>query len=291
MKRQCELLGMNRTSVYYKPKEPTAEQVEHEELIKSRLDYWHTKQCCLGVRGLRTKLKKEDNLAVGRKLVSRYMREIGIYAVYPKQNLSKRDKSHAIFPYLLKNKSIFLPNQVWSVDITYIKMGRSHMYLTVIIDWYSRFVVGWELSDSLDTAPVLEAVKQAISTYGTPAIINSDQGSQFTSNDYTDFLKSQSIRQSMDGRARWVDNVIIERWFRSLKCENIYITEYASPRELRKGITDYVKQYNYERPHSEHGGDYPSEAYFAFKAAWPSHRRKILVSPFRYAPLRYQNFL
>lgn len=146
-------------------------------------------------------------------------------------------------------------------------MGRRHMYLMVIIDWCSRFVVGWELSDSLDTAPVLEAMKQDITTYGAPAIINSDQGSQFTSNDYTDFLKSQGIRQSMDGKARWVNNVIIERWFRSLKCENIYSTEYTSPRGLRKGISDYVNQYNYERPLSKHGGDYPSKAYLAFKVA------------------------
>jgi putative transposase len=196
VKRQCELLSLNRTSVYYKPQEPTAQQIEREELIKSRLDYWHTQQCCLVVRGLRTKLRKEDNLAAGRKLIRRYMNEMGIYAVYPKPNLSKRDKSHQVFPYLLKNKSIFLPNQVWAVDITYIKMGRSHMYLTVIIDWFSQFVVGWELSDSLDIAPVLEAMKQAIATYGAPAIINSDQGSHFTSNDYTDFLKLKGIRKA-----------------------------------------------------------------------------------------------
>jgi putative transposase len=181
--------------------------------------------------------------------------------------LSKRNKNHPVFPYLLKNKAIFLPNQVWALDITYIKMGRSHMYLTAIIDWYSRFIVGWELSDSLDTAPVLEALKQAIAKYGVPSIINSDQGSQFTSDDYVGFLKSQRIRQSMDGKARWVDNVLIERWFRSLKCENIYINEYTSPKALRKGISEYVKQYNCERPHSEHDGDYPSEVYFACRAA------------------------
>ncbi|MPM44773.1 3-dehydroquinate dehydratase [bioreactor metagenome] len=152
-------MGINRTGVYYKPKTPAADQAEREELIKSRLDWWHTRQCYLGVRGLRKKLAKEDQLTVGRKLVKRYMDEMGIYAVYPKPNLSKRSKEHKVFPYLLKNKTIFLPNQVWAVDITYIRMGKKHMYLTAIIDWYSRFIVGWELSDTLDTAPVLDAVK------------------------------------------------------------------------------------------------------------------------------------
>lgn len=266
IKRQCELLGISRTGVYYKPKTPTAEQVEREELIKSRLDWWHTRQCYLGVRGLRRKLAKEDHLTVGRKLVKRYMDEMGIYAVYPKPNLSRRGKEHKVFPYLLRNKTIFLPNQVWALDITYIRMGKKHMYLTAIIDWYSRYIVGWALSDTLDTAPVLDAVKTAVAEYGTPAIINSDQGSQFTSNEYVDFLRENQIRQSMDGKERWVDNVIIERWFRSLKCDNIYINEYRTPRDLRRGISAYVNEYNCERPHSEHGGDYPAEVYFRIAA-------------------------
>lgn len=191
------------------------------------------------------------------------MEEMGIYAIYPKPNLSRRGKDFKPFPYLLKNKRIFMPNQVWALDITYIKMGKKHMYLTAIIDWYSRFIVGWALSDTLDTAPVLEAVKSAIHTYGTPAIINSDQGSQFTSREYIEYLASQNIRQSMDGKARWVDNVLIERWFRSLKCECIYINEFATPRALRRGIADYIHTYNYERPHSAHSGGYPTEAYFS----------------------------
>lgn len=194
----------------------------------------------LGVRRLVKKLAEEDHIAVGRKLVKRYMTEMGIYCVYPKPNLSKSGKEHKRFPYLLRNMSIFLPNQVWAIDITYIKMGKSHMYLTAVIDWYSRYVLGWELSDSLDTAPVLEALRTASARYGTPAIVNSDQGSQFTSDDYIAFLKVNDIRQSMDGRARWVDNVIIERWFRSLKCDNIYVSEYNTPKELRHGIAAYV---------------------------------------------------
>src|SRR5659263_102672 len=175
------------------------------------------------------------------------MEEMGIYCIYPKPNLSKRNQAHKVFPYLLRNIGITAPNQVWAIDITYIKMGKSHMYLTAIIDWYSRYIVGWELSDTLDTAPVLLAVKSAIATYGKPGIINSDQGCQFTSEDYTTFLKTEKIRQSMDGKARWVDNVIIERWFRSLKCDNIYINEYQTPRALRIGSTQYIAQYNTAR--------------------------------------------
>ena len=222
--------------------------MEREELLKSRLDYWHTKMCYLGVRRLRAKLK-EDGLQVGRKLIGRYMEEMGIYCIYPKPNLSKRNQAHKVFPYLLRNIAITTPNQVWAIDITYIKMGKSHMYLTAIIDWYSRYIVGWELSDTLDTAPVLKAVKSAIAAHGKPSIINSDQGCQFTSEEYTSYLEGEAIRQSMDGKARWVDNVIIERWFRSLKCDNIYINEYQVPRALRLGIAQYIVEYNTERPH------------------------------------------
>ena len=265
--KKCELLEVNRTSTYYEPVKPTQEEIEREELVKSRLDYWHTRMCYLGVRRLKIKLIQEDKLTVGRKLIKRYMDEMGIYAVYPKPNLSKKDKQHKIFPYLLRNISITKPNQVWAIDITYIKMGKSHMYLTAIIDWYSRFIVGFELSESLDTAPVLDAVKRAIATHGKPEIINSDQGSQFTSDDYVSLLNKNEIRQSMDGKARWVDNVIMERWFRSLKCDNIYISEYITPKALKYGIRDYVVEYNTERPHQSLGYMYPIQVFMTKKAA------------------------
>jgi len=231
--RQCELLEVNRTSIYYVPAE---QDHDRENKIKNRLDYWHTKMPYLGVRKLRNKLQIKDHILVGRKLIARYMAEMGIYAMYPKPNLSKRNMQHKLYPYLLRNLVINRPNQVWSIDITYIRMGRNHMYLTAIIDWYSRYIVGWELSDTLDTAPVLAALKGAISRCGKPEIINSDQGSQFTSDNYTMYLQVAKIRQSMDGKARWVDNVIIERWFRSLKNERIYPYEYLTPRALRIGI-------------------------------------------------------
>ncbi|MEY2829854.1 MAG: hypothetical protein RIQ33_1712, partial [Bacteroidota bacterium] len=242
-------------------------EVTFEELVKSRLDFWHTKQCYLGVRRLVVKLRVEDSIHVGRKLVKRLMDEMGIYASYPKPNLSKRNLAHKIYPYLLRNISITAPNQVWAVDITYIKMGKTHMYLTAIIDWYSRFVVGWVLSDTLDTAPVLEALKIAIAKYGKPEIVNSDQGSQFTSDDYTQFMAENCIKQSMDGKARWVDNVIIERWFRSLKHENIYINEYATPKALRIGISLYVNEYNTQRPHQSLNYLYPVNVYMKRSAA------------------------
>lgn len=258
------MLEVNRTSIYYSPVKPDRER---ENIIKNRLDYWHTKMPYLGVRKLRNRLQKEDHIKVGRKLIKRYMDEMGIYAVYPKPNLSKRNKQHKVYPYLLRNLDINRPNQVWAIDITYIRMGRSHMYLTAIIDWYSRYIVGWELSDTLDTAPVLAAVKDAIGNYGKPEIINSDQGSQFTSDDYTEYLKKVHIRQSMDGKARWVDNVVIERWFRSLKIERIYPYEYLTPKDLRVGIRKYITEYNTERPHETHVYRVPIEIYIGWKAA------------------------
>jgi putative transposase len=264
VKRQCELLAINRTGCYYEAVKPSEEAVLREEYIKGRLDYWHTVFCWMGSRNLLKKLRQDDGISgIGRQLVRRYMQEMGIFSVYPKPDLSKPDKRHKKFPYLLRGKQIWLPNQVWAIDITYISLGRTHLYLTAIIDWYSRFIVGWALSDTLETAPVLAAVKGAMEAYGVPAIINSDQGGQFTSTEYTGLLRSHGIRQSMDGKARWVDNVIIERWFRSLKTENIYITEYTSPRQLRHGIADYVNQYNFERPHSSIEDMRPAQAFEA----------------------------
>ena len=262
--RQCELLEINRTSVYYAP---VKQDLEFESLVKNRLDYWHTKMPYMGVRKLRDKLQNVDNIPVGRKRIKKFMVEMGIYAMCPKPNLSKRNKQHKIYPYLLRNLSIKAVNQVWAIDITYIKMGAGHMYLTAIVDWYSRFIVGWELSDTLCTAPVLEAVKKAIQDYGKPSIINSDQGSQFTSEEYTNHLRTEEIKQSMDGKGRWVDNAVIERWFRSLKIEHIYPYEYLTPRELRAGIRKYVNEYNFERSHQSHGYLTPAEVYLSKKAA------------------------
>lgn len=260
--RRCELLGVNRSTVYYQPKQPDPEKSAYEETLKNRLDYWHTLYPCLGERKLQNYLQR-DGYSIGRKLTRRLMKEAGIYTIYPKRNLSKPAKGAQKLPYLLRNLDIFLPNQVWSLDITYLPMKHGHMYLTAIIDWYSRKIVGWELSDTLETAPVLAALKRAIARYGVPGILNSDQGSQFTSDAYQELLRKHHIRQSMDGKARWVDNVIIERWFRSLKTEYIYINEYVNPRELRIGIRNYVEEYNAARPHQSLEYRTPDEAYYS----------------------------
>lgn len=228
----------------------------------ARLDYWHTMMPFLGTRKLTVQLRGEGYI-VGRKLVRSYMQEMGIHAVYPKANLSKRNFRESIVPYLLRNKTVSFPNQVWSIDITYIKMYHGHMYLTAIIDWFSRKIVRWTLSDTLDTRPVLDAVRSAVEHCGIPAILNSDQGSQFTSDDYKRLLKSLHIRQSMDGKSRWADNIMIERWFRSLKTEYIYINEFRTPKELRRGIAGYIDTYNNIRPHAALDNATPEEVYSA----------------------------
>ena len=227
-----------------------------------RLDYWHTTLPALGSRKLAAKLQSEG-YDVGRKLVRRLMLEMGMWAIYPKPNLSKRNFCESIVPYLLRNKVVSFPNQVWSIDITYIKLDRSHMYLTAIIDWHSRKIVGWNLSDTLGIQPVLDAVRNAVDKFGTPAILNSDQGVQFTSNEYKQLLRDLHIQQSMDGKSRWADNIMIERWFRSLKTELIYINEFRSPRELRQSIRSYINDYNTLRPHESLEYETPDSVYYA----------------------------
>lgn len=234
--------------------------MERRENIMSRIDFWHTQMPYIGTRKMVTMLTA-DGFKAGRKLVRRYMAEMGIHALYPKANLSKRNFKETIVPYLLRNKEIILPNQAWSIDITYIRMHHGHMYLTAIIDWYSRLIVGWSLSDTLDKSAVLWAVREAVAAHGSPAILNSDQGCQFTSSEYKELLKELHIQQSMDGRSRWADNIMVERWFRSLKTEEIYINEYRSPKELRRAVGVYIEQYNTVRPHEALGNLTPEAVY------------------------------
>ncbi len=232
-----------------------------------RIDYWHTQMPAIGSRKIVTLLQKEG-YKVGRKYVRNCMIQMGIQAVYPKPNLSKCKFKEGVVPYLLRNYTAHFPNQVWSIDITYIKMIRGHMYLTAIIDWYSRRIVGHYLSDTLDTESVIVALEGAIAKNGIPAIINSDQGCQFTSADYKQKLEQYGIRQSMDGKSRWADNIMIERWFRSMKTELIYIEEFESPRVLRRRIDEYVEQYNTLRPHEALDNETPDSVYHAcFQAA------------------------
>ncbi len=255
--------------MYYETRQPCEAEVERREAIMARIDYWHTVLPCMGTRKMAAKLCSEG-MNVGRKLVRTLMREMGISAIYPKPNLSKRNFKEGIAPYLLRNKVISFPNQAWSIDITYIKMRHGHMYLTAIIDWFSRKIVGWELSDTLDTAAVLTAVQDAAEHFGTPAALNSDQGSQFTSAEYKNLLKELQIRQSMDGKSRWADNIMIGRWFRSLKTELIYINEFRSPRELRLAIRSYIEDYNSLRPHEALDYATPDQVFSASFAYSPA---------------------
>lgn len=252
---------MNRATLYYKPVTPDQEALDRLEKLMARIDYWHTELPCIGSRKL-AKLLQDEGYSIGRKLVRRLMGEMGLRVIYPNPNLSKRNFQQSVCPYLLRSLNVFLPNQVWAIDITYIKMEHRHMYLTAIIDWFSRRIVGWTLSDTLDTTPVLECVRTAVERFGVPAIINSDQGSQFTSDEYKTLLKQYGIRQSMDGKSRWADNVRIERWFRSLKTELIYINEFCSPKALRRAIRDYIRQYNTVRPHEALDYATPEAEYF-----------------------------
>lgn len=266
MRKQCQLLGISRSGLYYAPAGPDEAQATLDEELMGRIDWWHVKCPYLGSRKIVIKLRAEG-YEVGRKTVRRLMGKMGIKAIHPKPNLSKRNHREAIMPYLLRNYAVGFPNQVWSIDITYVPMGRGHMYLTAIIDWCSRKIVGHCLSDTLDTASVIRAVKDAVAEHGIPAIINSDQGSQFTSDEYKKLLKCLRIRQSMDGKSRWADNIMIERWFRSLKTEQLYPNEYSSPRELRRLIGSYIVDYNRVRPHEALGYKAPDEIYYGCFAA------------------------
>lgn len=255
--QQAKLLGINRSSLYYKPVQPSPEEVA----IKHRIDEIYTKYPYFGSRKIAEFLKNEG-VNINRKRVQRHMREMGIQAIYPGPNLSKRNLQHRIYPYLLKGVTITRPNQVWSIDITYIRLQSSWMYLTAIIDWYSRYIISWELAQTLDIDFVLEAVRRAF-TVSTPDIFNSDQGSHFTSSKYINLLKEQSsIQISMDSKGRALDNVMIERFWRSLKYEEVYLKDYGSPKAARSNIRDYMNLYNHERPHQSLDYKTPGFIYF-----------------------------
>ena len=256
VKTGAALLDINRTSVYYK-----GTPISQEELdCKSIIDRLHTDNPAWGARQLSAQLKKRGH-QVGRRKTRRYMNEMGIDPIYPKMNLSKRMQQAKVCPYLLRNTVIDRPNQAWSIDITYIPIKRGFLYLAAVIDWYSRCIVGWEVDDTLDTRMVITALKKAF-IVAKPVILNSDQGCQFTSNEYMNFLKENQIRQSMDGKSRWADNIMIEQWFRSFKYEEAYLTQYNNIREARKAIGKYVHTYNFERCHSALNNQTPASCYY-----------------------------
>ena len=217
--------------------------------IMAELDRQHLDDPTAGTRRLMKYLEKKTNQRISRNRMRRLMRKMGIEAVYPRKRTTIPGGPSGIFPYLLKNMDINRPDQVWAADITYIPMRRGFMYLFAIIDWYSRKVVGWELSTTLDVEFCVSCLKRAIKQYGPPEIINTDQGFHFTSEKWRKCVQQAGIKMSMDGRGRWLDNVVIERFWRTIKYEDIYLKSYATPNELEKGIKQFVLRYNMIRPH------------------------------------------
>lgn len=227
-----------------------------------RLDELHLQYPFMGSRQLRDVLRNEG-VKINRKRVQRLMRKLGITAVYPKPNTSKANIAHKIYPYLLKGLSISRANQVWCTDITYIPMAKGFMYLVAIMDWHSRKVLSWRLSNTLDSAFCVEALQQAIECFGVPDIFNTDQGCQFTSGGWIGELKKHNIRISMDGKGRWMDNVFIERLWRSVKYEEVYLKAYDNPKQAHASLNEYFDFYNSLRPHQTLAGQTPDQMYNA----------------------------
>ena len=254
--QQCRLLEVARSSFYYRLKPIPEADLE----LMRRIDEIHLKLPFYGSRRIRDRLQ-DDGYFVNRKRVQRLMRQMGIAALHPKRNTSKPGKGHKIYPYLLKTLTIDRPKQVWCADICYIPMARGFLYLVAVMDWYSRKVLSWRLSNTLDPDFCVEALQEALDGYGAPEIFNTDQGSQFTSEAFTDVLRASEITISMDGKGRWLDNVFIERLWRSLKYEEVYLKAYESVAEARRSIGDYFAFYNQERRHQALERLTPDEVY------------------------------
>ena len=255
--RQCEILELSRSGIYYNPSPISAKDVE----LMRQIDEIHLMYPFYGSRNIRNELwgKSYD---IGRDRVRRLMRRMGIEALYVKPRLSLSHPGHIKYSYLLRGLEITKANHVWSTDITYIPMARGFCYLVAIMDWASRMVLAWRLSNTLDSAFCVDALEEAITKYGCPDIFNTDQGSQFTAEVFTNILRSNSIDISMDGKGRWRDNVFIERLWKSVKYEDIYLKAYASMSEVKKGLTNYFKFYNEKRWHNNFDKRTPAMVYF-----------------------------
>lgn len=258
LKRQCELLQLSRSSQYYRP----VPSSERDLALMRRIDEWHLRHPFFGSRRIRDSLH-EEGIEVGRRHVRTLMQRMGIEAIYCKPRLSQPAAGHKIWPYLLRNVEIDRADQVWAADITYIPMARGFAYLVAIIDWYSRKVLAWRLSNCMDTSFCLDALEEALAHYGTPEIFNTDQGSQFTSTEFTGKLLEHGIQISMDGRGRWIDNVFVERLWRSVKYEEVYLKAYASMAEARRELGAYFEFFNRRRRHQGIGNHTPDTLYYA----------------------------
>jgi putative transposase len=255
--RQAQLLELSRASVYYLP-QPTSQA---DLAVMRRLDELHLELPFAGSRMLRDLLRREG-FAMGRKHVATLMRKMGIEALYQKPKTSRRHPAHPVFPYLLRHVTITRPNHVWAADITYIPMARGFIYLVAVVDWATRRVLAWRLSNSLSADFCIEAVREAIAKYGVPEIFNTDQGCQFTNGDFIDVLRKHGIAISMDGKGCWRDNVFVERLWKTIKYEQVYLHAYATVSEARAKLTTYLEFYNRRRPHTALDGRTPDDVYF-----------------------------
>lgn len=262
--RQVRLLGISRSSIYYRP-HPVSEA---DLNLMNRIDKLHLELPFAGSRMLQGLLKKEG-LEVGRLHVATLMKRMGIEALYRKPNTSKPAPGHKIYPYLLRGVLVTRPNQVWAMDITYIPMARGFIYLAAVIDWFTRRILSWRVSITLEAAFCIEAVEEALARYSKPDIFNTDQGSQFTSVEFIKVLAGAEVKISMDGKGAWRDNVFVERLWRTIKYEEVYLHAYASVPEARASLGHYVGFYNARRPHSSLDGNTPDQAYFNAQSPIP----------------------
>ena len=262
---QCRVLDIARSTAYYQPAPPVS--AEDLDLMR-QIDEIYLQWPFYGTRRMRDELHRRGFL-VNRKRVQRLMRLMGLQAIYPRRRTSQPAPGHRIYPYLLRGLSIDRPNQVWATDITYIPMAQGFMYLVAILDWHSRRVLSWRLSNTLDTDFCVEALEEALRRYGPPEIFNTDQGAQFTATAFTDVLKRHHVQISMDGKGRWVDNVFVERLWRSMKYEDIYLKAYETPVALRAGLDRYFRFYNTQRGHAALDRQTPDEVYFGITSSLP----------------------
>jgi putative transposase len=259
IQRQCELIDLPRSSYYRKSTVAGQENPKNLELMRI-IDKEYTDHPFYGTRQMRNTLRRQG-YKVNRKRVQRLMRSMGLQSVAPKPGTSKPHPDHKVYPYLLRNLVVDHPNQVRCTDITYIRMAGGFVYLTAVMDWYSRFVLSWEVSVTMDAEFCVSALERSLRLYGSPEIFNTDQGAQYTSNEFTGILREHGVQISMDGKGRAMDNIFIERLWRTVKYEEIYLKEYKTVSELKTALKTYFNFYNYERPHKSLGGKSPADIY------------------------------
>lgn len=256
VRKQCSILGLNRSSWYYEPI-PLSEE---DRIMMNLLDAQYTKTPFYGVRNMTTYLNKAGH-SVGKDHTRTLLRKMGLTAIFPKPNLSRPHPENKIYPYLLRDLDVVRPNQVWCADITYIRLAWGFVYLVAIVDWYSRCVLAWRLSNTLEADFCVSALREAIDKYGSPDVFNTDQGTQFTSEDFINVLVNNNISISMDGRGRCLDNIFVERLWRTVKYENVYLKGYQTILEARTGLTEYFEFYNRERFHQSLDNETPWAVY------------------------------